>query len=222
MGQKVNPKAFRLTNLTTWASQWFHKKNYQRFLKEDAELREHILNKLKDGAVEKVIIERSPNLVNITIHTARPGIVIGKGGAGIEELKQKIQKKVKTPIRLDIQEIRNPDACAVIVAQGAAEQIERRMPFRRVLKQIIDRVYNNKEVEGVKISIAGRLGGVEMSRTEWLSKGKIPLQTIRANIDFGKAEAHTKYGVIGIKVWIYLGEVFETGGEKIGGSNRMD
>lgn len=209
MGQKVNPKAFRLGGLVTWNSQWFSKKNYRRFLQQDVELRDYILKELKEAAVEKVIIERSPNLINIIIHTARPGIIIGRGGEGIELLKRTLKNKLKQDIRLEIQEIRNPDASAKLVAQNVAEQLSRRIPFRRVLKQTIDRVSQNKEVEGIKIAVAGRLDGSEMSRREWLSKGKIPLHTLRADIDFGKAEAQTTYGVIGIKVWIYKGEVFD-------------
>jgi len=208
VGQKVNPKAFRLGVLTTWTSKWFDKKNYQKFLREDVELRDYIMQKLKGAAIEQVIIERSPNMIELTIYTARPGIVIGRGGQGIEELKNNLIKKIKKKVHLEIQEIRNPDASAVLIAQSVAEQLERRFSFRRVLKQTIDRVSQNKDVEGVKIAVSGRLNGAEMSRREWLSKGKIPLQTIRANIDFGKINAYTAYGVIGVKVWIYKGEIF--------------
>lgn len=211
MGQKVNPKAFRLGNLAHWDSQWFNKNQYRAFLRQDIELREYILENLKQAAIEKVVIERSPNLINITVYTARPGIIIGRGGEGIEQLKKTLKKRLKQEIRLEIQEVRNPNASAVLVAQNVAEQLEKRMPFRRALKQTLDRVAQNKEVQGIKIAISGRLGGTEMSRREWLSKGKIPLQTLRANIDFGKANAYTTYGVIGVKVWIYLGEVFNNG-----------
>ncbi len=209
MGQKVNPKSFRLGNLRTWDSQWFAKRKYRQFLRQDVELRDYISRKCREAAIDKVVIERSPNLINIIIHTARPGVIIGRGGEGIEVLKKILKNKLKHDIRLEIQEIRNPDASAKLVAQSAAEQLERRISFRRVLKQIIDRVSQNKEVQGIKIAVAGRLDGSEMSRREWLSKGKIPLQTLRADVDFGKAEAYTTYGVIGVKVWIYKGEVFE-------------
>jgi len=208
MGQKVNPKSFRLGNLNTWDSQWFAKKKYRNFLRQDFELRDYISKKYREAAIDKVAIERSPNLINIIIHTARPGVLIGRGGEGIEALKKSLKNKLKQDVRLEIQEIRNPDARAKLVAQSAAEQLERRIPFRRVLKQIIERVSQNKEVQGIKIAVAGRLDGSEMSRREWLSKGKIPLQTLRADVDFGKAEAQTTYGVIGVKVWIYRGEVF--------------
>ena len=209
MGQKVNPKAFRLGNLNTWSSQWFAKKKYRDFLRQDVELRDYVSRKYREAAIDKVVIERSPNLINVIIHTARPGVIIGRGGEGIEALKKFLKNKIKHDIRLEIQEIRNPDTRAQLVAQRAAEQLERRIPFRRILKQIIDRVSQNKEVQGIKIAVAGRLDGSEMSRLEWLSKGKIPLQTLRADVDFGKAEAQTTYGVIGVKTWIYRGEVFE-------------
>ncbi|MFH1392461.1 MAG: 30S ribosomal protein S3 [bacterium] len=209
MGQKVNPKAFRLGILNTWSSQWFSKNKYRAFLRQDVELRDYILKNLKQAAIEKVSIERSPNLINIIIHTARPGIIIGRGGEGIESLKRALKKRLKQDIRLEVQEIRNPDASAKLVAQSVAEQLEKRISFRRILKQTIDRVSQNKEVQGVKIAVAGRLDGSEMSRREWLSKGKIPLHTLRADVDFDKAEAHTSYGAIGVKVWIYKGEIFE-------------
>lgn len=208
MGQKVNPKSFRLGNTVNWDSQWFNeKKQFRKWLKQDTELRDYILKTCKEAAVEKVIIERSPNLINIIIHTARPGIIIGRGGEGIESLKKQLKNKIKQDVRLEIQEVRNPDASAQLVAQNIAEQIERRIPFRRILKSTIDRVSQNKEVQGVKVAVAGRLGGAEMSRKEWLSKGKIPLQTLRANLDFGKATAYNSYGTVGVKVWIYLGEI---------------
>jgi len=208
MGQKVNPKSFRLGNLNTWDSQWFAKKKYRNFLRQDFELRDYISKKYREAAIDKVAIERSPNLINIIIHTARPGVLIGRGGECIEALKKSLKNKLKQDVRLEIQEVRNPDARAKLVAQNAAEQLEHRIPFRRVLKQIIERVSQNKEVQGIKIAVAGRLDGSEMSRREWLSRGKIPLQTLRADVDFGKAEAQTTYGVIGVKVWIYRGEVF--------------
>lgn len=208
MGQKVNPKSFRLGNTANWSSQWFNeKKQFRKWLKQDTELRDYILKACKEAAVEKVVIERSPNLINIIIHTARPGIIIGRGGEGIESLKKQLKNKIKQDVRLEIQEVRNPDASAQLVAQNIAEQIERRIPFRRILKSTIDRVSQNKEVQGVKVAVAGRLGGSEMSRKEWLSKGKIPLQTLRANLDFGKATAYNSYGTVGVKVWIYLGEI---------------
>lgn len=210
MGQKVNPNAFRMNGLRTWSSQWFgQKRKYRQFLREDIELRNHILKNHKDASIEKVIIERSPNLISVVVHTARPGIIIGRGGEGIEQLKKDLRQKLKQEVRLEIQEIRNPDASAVIVAQSAAEQLEKRLPFRRVLKTTLDRVSQNKDIKGIKIMISGRLGGADMSRQEWLSHGNIPLQTLRADVDFGKAEANTNYGVIGVKVWLYKGEVFK-------------
>lgn len=205
MGQKIHPGALRLGINKDWSSKWFHKKDYAALLQEDFLLRQFITEKLKHAALQKIIIERGPNLVNLIIRTAKPGLVIGRGGTGIEELKKEIQKKINTPVRLEIQEIRNPDAYAKLVAENVAEQIERRLPWRRALKQTLDRVIQNQEVSGVKIQIGGRLGGTDMSRKEWVSKGKIPLQTLRANIDFAQAIAQTSYGTIGVKVWLYKG-----------------
>lgn len=203
MGQKINPSALRLGIIKDWNSKWFSQKNMADLLRDDHLIRDHIEEKLSNASIERILIERGPNLINIIIRTSKPGIIVGRGGSGIEELKKELSKKVKTPIRLEVQEIRNPDAYAKLVAQNIAEQIERRMPFRRVLKQTLDRVFQNKDVAGAKIQVAGRLGGADMSRREWVSKGKIPLQTLQANIDFARVKAKTTYGIIGIKVWLY-------------------
>lgn len=217
MGHKVHPRAFRLGKITNWNSRWLNKKRYRNYLEQDTKLRCFIEEKLKTAAIEKVVIERSANLLNIIIFSGRPGLIIGRGGTGIEELKSQLEKLIKDKIalKLEIQEVKNPEASASLVAQMVAEQLEKRVSWRRVLKQTLDRVIANKEVEGVKIALSGRLGGAEMSRKEWLSRGKIPAQTIRANIDFGSSSAYTTYGVVGVKVWIYKGEVFE-GEEKEG------
>ncbi|MCK4891274.1 MAG: 30S ribosomal protein S3, partial [Candidatus Pacebacteria bacterium] len=196
-------------------SRWFNSSNYQEYLREDVELREFLEEKLKKAAVEDIIIERSSNNVVVNIYSARPGIVIGRGGTGAEELKAEIIKKIngKTEVKVNIVEIRNSELSSKLVAQAVAEQIEKRIPFRRVLKQAMERTMQNKQAQGIKITVAGRLNGAEMARTEWLSDGKIPLQTIRADIDFAKYTARTTYGAIGIKVWIYKGEVFEEKGK---------
>ena len=167
--------------------------------------------KLKKAAIEEVVIERSSNNVTVNIHSARPGIIIGRGGADAEELRKEIAKKIKEKIevKVNIIEVRNFEASAKLVAQSIAEQIERRIPFRRTIKKAIERTMQNRQIKGIKVAIAGRLDGAEMARTEWLNDGKIPLQTLRADIDFAKYNAHTTYGVVGIKVWIYKGEVFE-------------
>ncbi|MEA2097761.1 MAG: 30S ribosomal protein S3 [Patescibacteria group bacterium] len=211
MGKKINPFLHRLSTIRDWKSRWFNSSNYREYLREDVELRKFLEEKLKKAAVEDIVIERSSNSMVVNIHSARPGIVIGRGGTGAEELKAEIIKKVngKIEIKVNIVEIRNSELSSKLVAQSVAEQIEKRVPFRRVLKQAMERTMQNKQAQGVKIAVAGRLNGAEMARTEWLSEGKIPLQTIRADIDYSKYTARTTYGAIGIKVWIYKGEVFE-------------
>lgn len=212
MGHKINPFLNRLGIIRDWRSRWFNSKKYKRYLKSDIELRGFLEKKLSNAAVEDVIIERSANSVTISVYSARPGVIIGRGGTGAEELKAEIIRKIKekADVKVNIIEVRNPALSAKLVAQSIAEQIEKRAPFRRTLKQAIERTMQNKQAEGIKIAISGRLDGAEMSRTEWLSAGKIPLQTLRADIDFAKHNAYTTYGVIGIKVWIYKGEIFES------------
>ncbi len=218
MGKKVHPLVFRIGETTTWRSMWFSLKKYKGFLKEDYYLRKLVTDKLKKQGLSKIEMERSENELKIIIHTSRPGLIIGKGGAGIETLKKEIDnfykriredKSSKTNIKLQIEEVSKPESNAQILGQQIADQMEKRMPFRRVLKQSIEKVMQNSEVKGVKIMISGRLDGAEMARTEWLSKGNIPLQTIRADIDYAQVNAYCRYGVSGIKVWIYKGEVFK-------------
>lgn len=216
MGRKVNPFVFRLGEITTWRSRWFSAKKFQNFLKEDYYLRDFVFQKLKKSGLGGVEIERSQNNIKIIIFTSRPGLIIGKGGAGIETLKNdierfyarkvKVDKSAKVNIKLQIEEIAKPDSNAQIVGQQIADQIEKRIPFRRTLKQAIDKVAQDKDVKGVKVMMSGRLDGSEMARREWLSKGKVPLQTLRSDIDFARVNAYCRYGVIGIKVWIYKGE----------------
>ncbi len=211
MGHKINPFSYRLGTIRTWRSNWFDSKNYRDFLKNDVEIRTFLENKLSKAAVESIIIERSSNNITVNISTARPGVVIGRGGTGAEDLKNDIKKRInpkKIDVKLNIVEIKNPELSAMLVAQSVSESLEKRAPFRRTIKQAIERTVQNKASKGIKIAVAGRLDGAEMARTEWLSSGKIPLQTIRADVDFAKYNAHTTYGVIGIKVWIYKGEVF--------------
>jgi small subunit ribosomal protein S3 len=213
MGNKVHPTGIRLGITTNWQSRWFgDKKVYREQLRKDVEIRELIMSKWKAAAIANVTIERSANLVRLVIHTSRPGVLIGRGGTGIEDLSRVIKKKFfagkKVDLKVEVQEVKNAEMNAMLVGQQVAEQLEKRMPFRRVLKGMLDQVEANKEVEGVKIEISGRLGGAEMSRREWLSRGKIPLHTLRADIDFARTEARTTYGVIGVKTWIYKGEKF--------------
>jgi small subunit ribosomal protein S3 len=205
MSHKINPISNRLGIIKDWNSKWFNKKKRADYLREDSLVRDFIKKKLAKAAVERVIIERSANLINIVVYSARPGIIIGRGGTGVEELKKEIKKKIqgKTEVRLDIQEIRKSEVSAALVGQNIAEQLEKRLPFRRVIKKSVDQTSQNKNVKGVKIAVKGRLDGTEMARREWLRKGRIPLQTLRADIDFAKVNAYTTYGVVGVKVWIY-------------------
>lgn len=216
MAQKVHPSAFRLGIVTSWKSRWFNKKNYRQTLEQDIKLRDFVMKKLAKAAVNSLEIERSANNLNLIIKTARPGLIIGRGGGGAEELKREIKDFLqkasfdtsKLEVRLEIEEVRQPTSRAAIVAAEMAGQIERRLPYRRVIKQTIDKVIQNKEVEGVKVMVKGRLNGAEIARKEWLKKGRIPLQTLRSDIDYAQATAYTTYGTIGIKVWIYKGEIF--------------
>ncbi len=213
MGNKVNPTGIRIGITTDWQSRWFSdKKTYREQLRKDIEIRDLITKKWKAAAIASVHIERSANAVRLIIHTSRPGVLIGRGGTGIEDLTRAIKKQFfagrKVELKVEVIEVKNADMNAMLVGQQVAEQLEKRIPFRRVLKGTLDQVESNKGVEGVKIEICGRLGGAEMSRREWLSRGKIPLHTLRADIDFARTEARTTYGVIGVKVWIYKGEKF--------------
>lgn len=215
MSKIVHPYSFRLGILRDWRSRWFDLRNYRKFLKADVLLREWLAKKLRGMYVEDIEIERGPSLLHIIIKTSRPGLLIGRKGEGSENLKKDILKKIQKmggeiprEIKLTIEEVRSPEAHARLIAQMAIEGLEKRMPFKRVMKQMIDKAMANKEVQGVKIVLSGRLGGAEMGRREWLKKGRIPLQTLRADIDFARERAHLPYGDIGIKVWIYKGEKF--------------
>lgn len=221
MSHKVHPKAYRLKELADWDSRWLDKKKMPQYLEEDFKIREVIKNKIGKLGIEKIEIERFPGKLNIIISSARPGLIIGRGGGGIEELKKELEKKVfktdpKRPaqrqggeIKIDIKEIRDPWSSAVLSAQWIAQQIERRIPPRRVLKQSLDKIIAAKGIEGARVEVAGRLGGAEIARRQWLKKGKLPRQTIRADIDYAREKAFCTYGVIGVKVWIYKGEKFE-------------
>ena len=211
MTHKVHPKIFRIKETKDWISRWFDKKNFAKFLQEDFIIREFLEERLKESSVEIIEIERFGDKVNIIINSGRPGLIIGRGGSGIEELRKILQKKIgdEKEIRLEIREVKNPWTSASLSAQWVAQQLERRMPHRRVLKQIIGKIMANKEIEGVKVEVAGRLGGADIARRERLKEGRLPLQTLRAKIDYANQEAHTTYGVVGVKVWMYKGEEFE-------------
>jgi len=213
VGQKVNPVGFRISINKPWKSRWFSNKDYKQRLKEDLEIREGIKKQLKGAGIKEVEIERSPNAVRILIYTSKPGIIIGRSGAGVNLIREKIQDKLrrggnaKVNVALDVKEVRFFEESAVLVAQNLAEQLEKRVSFRRALKSTLDQIMKRPEIKGVKLMVSGRLNGAEMSRREWIARGGIPLHTLRADIDFGKAIAYTTYGTIGVKAWIYKGEI---------------
>jgi small subunit ribosomal protein S3 len=212
MGSKVHPKIFRIGITKTWGSTWFSKKQYREFLREDIMLREFLLKSLKEALIDRVEFERSRGNLNILIFTGKPGFIIGRSGAGIEDLKKKIMGKFYRGRRIDmninVKEVKQISSSARIVGRQIANDIEKRMNFRRSMKQSIERVMKGGS-KGVKVMISGRLNGAEIARTETLSRGKIPMHTLRADIDYAHVEASTTYGVIGVKVWINRGEVFE-------------
>lgn len=202
-----------MKEMKDWSSRWIEKKNYAKTLQGDFLIREFLLKKLKEASVESVDIERFPGKIMITVTSGRPGLIIGRGGAGIESLRKSIEvlvgKTQAKEVRLDVQEIKNPWESATLTAQFVAQQLEKRMPARRVLKQTLQKVMVTKGIGGVKVEIAGRLGGAEIARREWLKLGRLPLATLRAKIDYGFAEALTTFGTIGVKVWIYKGDEFK-------------
>ncbi|MGA0163078.1 MAG: 30S ribosomal protein S3 [Bdellovibrionota bacterium] len=208
MGQKVHPGGLRLKILKGWDSVWYADRTYSDLLAEDLRLRKFIESKLAHAGVSKVMIERSSSKVRVTIHTSRPGIIIGKKGAGIDILKAQLQKLTGTELLLNIKEVRKAEIDAKLVAENIATQLERRVAFRRAMKKAIQSAMKFG-AEGVKVMVSGRLGGAEMARVERYHEGRVPLHTLRANIDYGTARALTTYGIIGIKVWVFLGEVFE-------------
>ncbi len=207
MGQKVNPIGFRLGVIEGWQSRWYAQRNYKDLLAEDRTLRELVRRRLANAAVSRIEIERVAGAnIGVTIHTAKPGIVIGKNGEAVERLRQDLEKAAKKKVRLNIVEIRNPDADATLVARSIAEQLEKRVAFRRAMKQAVQKTMR-ANAKGIKVICGGRLGGAEIARVEKEVEGSVPLQTLRARIDYGTAEAHTTFGTIGVKVWIYHGDV---------------
>ncbi|MGX9726824.1 MAG: 30S ribosomal protein S3 [Candidatus Electronema sp. VV] len=206
MGQKVNPIGLRLNITRTWDSIWYADKDYAANLHQDQQIRKYLKKKLYHAGVSRIVIERTGEKVRVKLFTARPGIVIGKKGAEIENLKKDIEQKFGRECMLDIQEVRRPEADAQLVAENITSQLEKRIAFRRAIKKAISSALRFG-VKGIKISCSGRLGGAEMSRTEWSKEGRVPLHTLRADIDYGMAEASTTYGQIGVKVWIFKGEV---------------
>jgi len=218
MGHKVDPNLIRTGVTKGWRSRWFSSAAYRKNLEEDFKLREIIQEKLSKAGLEKIEVERRGNSLRIIIFTARPGFVIGRGGEGIDVLRKTIEAELKRirgsaepklELKIDVEEIKRGEVPAAIVGQQMAEQIEKRIPYRRVLKQAIDKVMGSRGVQGVKVLVAGRLNGAEIARTEWLAKGRTPMNTLRANIDFAKVTSFNTYGTVGIKVWIYRGDILK-------------
>jgi small subunit ribosomal protein S3 len=213
MGQKVHPIGIRLGITKEWASRWFaDSRLFPEYVEQDHRVREFLRKRLKDASVSRIHIERPAKRANITLHTARPGIVIGKKGEDIEKLRAAVAAMLKMPlhdVRINIAEIRKPELDATLVAEGIAQQLERRVQFRRAMRRAVT---NTMRIgaEGIKVRVSGRLNGAEIARSEWYREGRVPLHTFRADIDYGTAEAHTTYGVIGVKVWVFRGEVFDS------------
>ena len=213
MGQKVNPIGLRLGINKTWSSNWFAKKNYAELLHEDIGIRKYIKSHLYHTGISRVEIERAGNRLRVNIHTARPGIVIGKKGAEVDSLRDELQKKTGKQISINIKEVRKAEQDGQLVAENVALQLERRVAFRRAMKKAVTSAMRFG-AKGVRIACAGRLGGAEMARSEWYREGRVPLHTFRADIDYGVTEAKTTYGVIGVKVWMFKGEVLPSGNEE--------
>ena len=224
MAHKVHPKMFRIKETADWTSRWFDKVAYAEALRGDFLIRSYLEKKLKEAGVDSIEIERFAGKALIIINTSRPGLIIGRGGSGIEELRKTLEKILakdkksryleakegkKWEIRIEIREIKNPWDSAPLTAQWVAQQLEKRMPFRKVMKQTITKAMANKQIQGVKVQVAGRLGGADIARTEKLKQGRLPLQTLRARIEYAFAEAKTKYGMIGVKIWFYKGDKFD-------------
>jgi len=220
MTHKTHPKSLRIRGIEDWESKGFYGKRFPESLEEDFFIRKFLIKRIGEAGVESVKIERFPSKVNVIVMSARPGLIIGRGGSGAEELKKELKQQLtllkkrrrqgKIPeIRIEIQEVKNPWASASLVGQAIARQIVKRTPFRKVMKQALANIMENKEIKGAKIEMAGRLGGIDIARREWLKKGRLPRQTLRADIDYALTTAFCIYGAIGIKVWLYKGEKFE-------------
>jgi len=213
MGQKVHPTGIRLGIVKEHTSVWFaDKKHYAEYLLNDLEVRQYLRKRLADASVGRIEIARPAQTARVTIHTARPGIVIGKKGEDVDKLRKELSKRMGVPVHINIEEVRKPDLDATMVAQSVAQQLERRVMFRRAMKRAVQNAMR-QGAKGIKIQVGGRLGGAEIARSEWYREGRVPLHTLRADIDYGTAEGSTTYGIIGVKVWIFKGEVI--GGEEV-------
>ncbi len=207
MGQKVNPTSFRIALNKAWKSRWFSSTKFTSFLEDDIKIRDIISKKWARRGIADTILERDTNAIKITIHTSKPGLIIGRGGTGIEEMRTELGKHFKEKIEINVEEVKDSNLHAILVCENVAFGLEKKISFRRVIKQALERT-KQAGAQGVKISVSGRLNGVEMARREWVSFGRIPLHTLRADIDYAACNSYTNYGVIGVKVWIYKGEVF--------------
>ena len=219
MGQKVNPHGLRVGVIKEWDSRWYAENDFADYLVEDYKIRKYLKDKLNSAGVSKIEIERASDRVRVIIHTAKPGVIIGKGGAEIEVTKNQLSKLTDKKVLIDIKEIKKPDKDAQLVAENIAQQLENRVSFRRAMKSCMGRTMKSGAL-GVKTCCSGRLGGADIARAEFYSEGTIPLQTLRADIDYGFAEADTTYGKVGVKVWIYKGEILPTKGNQTEGSDR--
>jgi small subunit ribosomal protein S3 len=220
MGQKVHPYGFRLGVTKTWRSRWFSKHEYAKLLREDLELKDALHDRLKAASVSAVEVDRPGNKLRITIHASRPGIIIGRKGAEIEKLKQDLAKKTKREVFIDIQEVHKPELDAQLVSESIALQLEKRVAFRRAMRKAVDSALRFG-CKGIKVRVSGRLNGAEIARTEWYLQGQLPLHTLRADIDYGFSQAYTTYGVIGVKCWVYKGEILP-GGQRRGLRNEPE
>lgn len=206
MGQKINPIGFRVGVTRGWDSNWFAEKDYGRYLEEDLRIRKHVKDKLRNAGVSRIVIERAANKAKVFVHAAKPGIILGKRTTGLEALRAELQQMVSTEVYVTVMEVRKVETDAVLVAENIAQQLVKRVSFRRAMKKALGSA-RRAGAKGIKVMCSGRLGGAEMSRTEWYHEGRVPLHTLRADVDYGLAEAKTTYGVIGVKVWIFKGEI---------------
>ena len=209
MGQKINPHGFRLGITTDWKSRWYADKQYADYVKEDVAIRRLLATGLERAGIADVEIERTRDRVRVDIHTARPGIVIGRRGTEADRIRADLEKLTKKQVQLNILEVKNPESVAQLVAQGVAEQLSNRVAFRRAMRKAIQSAMRQPNVKGIRVQCSGRLGGAEMSRSEFYREGRVPLHTLRADIDYGFSEAHTTYGIIGVKTWVYRGDIYE-------------
>ena len=208
MGQKTNPIGLRLGIIKSWESRWFSEKNYSELLQEDINLRRFLMKRLSSAGISKIVIERPAKLANITLYTSRPGVIIGKKGSDIEKLKKSVTKMVSGDVNINIVEIKKPELDSQLVADNIAQQLEKRVAFRRAMKRAVQSAMR-LGAEGIRVNCSGRLGGAEIARTEWYREGRVPLHTLRAEIDYGVSRANTTYGICGVKVWIFKGEKFD-------------